>query len=436
MPGAMPRLPALVMGLTNLPYGAYGAVTLITVPQLLAAQHVPEPMIAAITAAAMIPSVFGFLLAPFLDVRFNRRSYALAFGVLAAVAAFLALNRLNDLSQLCALMIGGYLAATLFNSALGGWLGSIVPAEQAGRLAAGFTIGNVAGFGIGAILFITILRLFPGSLGAAMVGTAVALPLLLLPLIPVSDSERRGVHESFVTLARDLRNLTRQSSVIRALLFFALPASSFALTNTLGGLGADFRASESFVALVAGIGSTVAGIVGSLLIPKLIDRLAPRITYLAIGSFGAVFTLSILGLPKTPIVFAIALIGQNLFQAAAFVVESTLIFRSIGENNPLAATQYAFLFAATCLPITYMQAVDGWAYGGGGLARMLTADAGLSLLACAILLALIVKWRRGEAKALLFTSGAVAHGVQTGEVQWRPASGPDISIAAASVAEL
>lgn len=403
MPRAMPRLPALVMGLTNLPYGAYGAVTLITVPQLLAARHVPEPIIAAITASAMIPSVFGFLVAPVLDVRFDRRRYALAFGALAAVAAFLALNRLDNLPQLGGLMIAGYLAATLFNSAIGGWLGSVVPADQTGRLAAGFTIGNVAGFGLGAILFITILRVFPGALGAAMVGGVVAAPLLLLPFIPMSDSERRGVHESFATLANDLAALARQGTVLRTLLFFALPASSFALTNTLGGLGSDFQASEGFVALVAGIGSTAVGVLGSLLIPKVIDRLAPRMTYLAIGSLGALFTLSMIGLPKTPIVFAVALVGQNLFQATAFVVESTIIFRSIGKENPLAATQYAFLNAATCLPITYMQAVDGWAYGKTGLTGMLTVDAGLSLIACAILLALILYWRRAAAQAVLAT---------------------------------
>jgi len=67
------------MGLANLPFGFYGAVVLITVPQLLAASGVPQPTIAAITATAMIPTFCGFLLAPILDVHFNRRSYAIFF---------------------------------------------------------------------------------------------------------------------------------------------------------------------------------------------------------------------------------------------------------------------------------------------------------------------------------------------------------------------
>jgi PAT family beta-lactamase induction signal transducer AmpG len=50
-------VPVASLGLANLPFGLYGGLALITMPQLLAARHVPEPRIAAITAAAMIPTV-------------------------------------------------------------------------------------------------------------------------------------------------------------------------------------------------------------------------------------------------------------------------------------------------------------------------------------------------------------------------------------------
>ena len=96
-------------------------------------------------------------------------------------------------------------------------------------------------------------------------------------------------------------------------------------------------------------------------------------------------------------VFSLVLLGENVFKAAAFVVESTIVYRSIGEGNPLAATQFALLQAATALPITYMQAVDGQAYGRGGIAEMFLADAGFSLVACALLLPLVLHWRRSDA---------------------------------------
>lgn len=395
------KFPIAFMGIANLPFGLFGAVVLITVPQLLESRHVPQPVIASITAAAMIPTFCGFLLAPILDVRFSRRSYALVFGLLISIAAFLALVSIAQPAALAFFLIAGFLFANMFYNALGGWLGDVIPKGEEGRLGASFTIGNIVGFGVGAILFISALRALPGQWGPTAVAASIALPLLLLALVPASFTERRSAHESFATLAGDLRALLASKMVLRTLLLFCLPASSFALTNSLGGLGNDFGASERFVALVAGFGVTAAAVLASMIVPAILRRVAPLLLYLAIGSAGALFTLSLVGLPRLPATFALALVGQNIFQAAAFVVENTIIFRTIGEDNPLAATQFGLLSAATALPITYMQAIDGQGYRVGGLAGGLMTDASLSLIACALLFPLVMRWlRRDRNKAL------------------------------------
>jgi PAT family beta-lactamase induction signal transducer AmpG len=388
-----------MMGLANLPFGFYGAAVLITTPQLLAARGVPEPTIAAITAIAMIPTFCGFLLAPILDVHFNRRSYAILFGLLTAAIAVLAFVSMGQLGRLTSLLVAGFLTANLFYNALGGWLGDVVSKGDEGKLGASFTIGNVGGFGGGAIGSITLMRWLPAPFGAIAVGALIALPVLLCLFIPPSPTLRRGAKESFRALFQDISQLVRQRAVLRTLLMFGLPAASFALTNSLGGLGRQFAASERFVAVIAGIGVTVAAILASMMMPFVLKRVAPRPLYLAIGSLGAAFTLMLIILPRSPAVLALALVGENVFQAAAFVVEATIVFRSIGESNPLAATQFALLQAATALPITYMQAVDGQAYGMGGIPAMFTADAGLSLLACALLIPLVLRWQRIERAA-------------------------------------
>ena len=113
------------MGVANLPYGLYGAAVLITVPQLLASKNVPQPLIASITAAAMIPTFCGFLLAPILDVRFSRRSYALVFGVLTAIAVWIGLVSISAPGILAAWLVAGFLFANMFYNALGGWLGGL-----------------------------------------------------------------------------------------------------------------------------------------------------------------------------------------------------------------------------------------------------------------------------------------------------------------------
>src|SRR3954453_8933227 len=389
------RAPA-IMGLANLPFGFYGPAVLITVPQLLAARGIPQPTGGAIPATAMIPTFCGFLLAPILDVHFDRRSYAIFFGLLTAALATLAFVSIGQLGRLTALLTGGFLAANLFYNALGGWLGDIVGKGDEGKLGASFTIGNVGGFGTGAISFITLMRWLPEPLGAVAVAGLIAAPVLLCLFIPPSPTLRRGVKESFAALFRDIGQLVSKPAVLRTLFMFGLPAASFALTNSLGGLGARFGASEQFVAVMAGTGVTVAAILSIMMVPLILKRVSPRPLYLAVGSTGALFTLSLILLPRTPAVFALALIGENVFQAGAFVVECTIVFRSIGDDNPLAATQFALLQAATALPITYMQAVDGQAFGHGGMPEMFFVDAGLSLVACAILVPLVMRWNRLE----------------------------------------
>jgi len=393
--------PIAFMGIANLPFGLYGAVVLITVPQLLASRHIPQPLIASITATAMIPTFCGFLLAPMLDVRFSRRLYALAFGLLTSIAAWLSLTNIAEPGTLTVCLVVGFIFANLFYNALGGWLGDVVPKGDEGRLGASFTIGNIVGFGVGAILFISVLRGLPGRWGTIAVAASIALPLLLLALFPPSVTEKRSAHESYATLARDLRQLLRSKTVLRTLLLFCLPASSFALTNSLGGLGNDFKASERFVALIAGFGVTAAAVLASMFVPAIVKRVPPLALYLAIGSTGALFTLSLIALPRVPATFALALVGQNIFQAAAFVVENTIIFRTIGDDNPLAATQFGLLSAATAFPITYMQAVDGQGYRIAGLTGGLLTDALLSLVACAVLLPLVARWLRRDQRTAL-----------------------------------
>ena len=135
-------------------------------------------------------------------------------------------------------------------------------------------------------------------------------------------------------------------------------------------------------------------------------RVAPLLLYLAIGTTGALFTLSLLLVPRVPALFAVALVGQNVFQAAAFVVENTIIFGTIGDDNPLAATQFGFLSAATALPITYMQAIDGQGYRVGGLTGGFVTDACLSLFACAVLLPIVVRGLRRDRRVELVPKAA------------------------------
>ncbi|THD80497.1 MAG: MFS transporter [Phenylobacterium sp.] len=385
-----PRLPIWLMGLTNSPLGISGAVALLITPQLLAAQHVPEQQIAQITGLALVPGFCAFLVAPILDVRLSRRTYTVLFSALTGIFTFLALLEIGNLAVLGWLLFAVIFAAQLSVSAAGGWLTSLVPKEDESKLGAWFVVGNIGGFGITSIIGIILLRALPYAVGAAILGVLVVLPATVCAFLPAPGPDRRLAKESFGQFSADLLRLVRQPSVLMSLVLFGVPAASFALTNTLGGLGRDYGASERFVALIGGAGVTIAGVFGSLIVPPLAKRAPPRALYLAIGAVGALFTLALIVLPRTPAFYTLAMVGENIGQSAAFATANFVMFRAIGKDNPFAATQYALMLAAQSLPLSYMQVLDGRAYGASGLPGAYLMDGGLGLLACAALVVLLM----------------------------------------------
>jgi PAT family beta-lactamase induction signal transducer AmpG len=183
------------------------------------------------------------------------------------------------------------------------------------------------------------------------------------------------------------------------LLLFLSPCSSFALTNLLGGLGADFHASAEAISIAGGIGTFVPGIIVCALFPIVARRVPLRAFYLANGMVGSIFTLSLIVLPHMTGTFALALFGEFLFQAVSFSVQIGIVFEAIGPDNPLAATTFSFLTAATNIPITYMMPADGHVYSTHGITGSFTVDASVCIGACLLAWWLLSKFDRKTYRA-------------------------------------
>ncbi|MGH8291069.1 MAG: MFS transporter [Steroidobacteraceae bacterium] len=386
--------------MANATFGMYFGMIVVTLPQLLAAQYVPENEIAAMTAAAMSPSFWAFLLCPVLDVRFPRRTYAFAAASAAAVLLVAALMSLHHLALLEGLLIAGAVAVVMMTNALGGWFSRVIPREDESHLSAWFNVANIGGGGLTAMVASEMVRHLPLSLAACLLGAAVLLPVAIYPFIPVTLPDAQLARDSFGRFFREVALLFKRREVLIALALFVLPSASFTLTNILSGLGNDFHASMRIVSIAGGAGITVAGIVGSLLLPLLAKRMSLRPLYLTIGIVGGLFTLSLLLLPRAPDTFLVAMLGENIFQSLALTAGFAITFETIGRNNPLAATTFSVLTAAMAFSIVYMQVVDGHAYLWHGLAGSLIADAGLGIAAC-LLLALMLRIVRSKAAKVL-----------------------------------
>jgi PAT family beta-lactamase induction signal transducer AmpG len=395
------RVPVWLLGFANLPLGVTGGVALILAPQVLAGHHVPEPRIADITTLGLLSSFLFFPIAPVLDVRFSRRTYAVALSILTAALTAGAVLSFGDLDSLGVWLLLCMMGAQLNTAAIGGWFGSVIPKAQDAALGAWMTVANVVGAGVTAMAGILLVRAAPPFVAAAVLGGLNLLPLLVYALVRPPVEERRRLTDSFGQFTRALGALVRDGAVLRLLLLFALPCASFALTNTLGGLGADYHASEQLVGMVFGAGIVIAGLAGSLAVPLLTRRAAPVWVYIGVGTTGAMATLSNLVLPHTPATFIWAAISQNMWQAAALALVGAIALQSIGKDNPLAATQFGLLTGVAATgPIAYMQWLDGHAYGIGKLTALYLTDGGCGIVACVLMAALFARsGRRGETPA-------------------------------------
>ena len=399
MTARAPHPPIWLLGFGLWPLGVNGALMLITMPQLLAAEHAPPGRIAAITAMALAPGFVSFLLAPLLDWRFSRRTWAVIFtGVtgVAAAAAFMFVGRLEILGLFFFL---SNLGAYLVSAACGGWFGELIAPARHPALGAWFAAVNIASGGLIAAAAIPIFRGLPQPFGAVALGgfSLLAAPLFLL--IPCPPADARLAREGVAAFARDVTRVARRPIVLWTLLLFVSPATAFALTNSLSGFAADFHTPEAMAGLIGGAGVCVAGVIGSLLAPGLGAGLKPRVLYLVIGLLGAGFSLLLILLPRTPAMFGVALLGENIFQAAAFAVSNLISLNSLGEDNPLAATQFGLLFAASAVPLTYMQILDGAAFTAHGLNGGLFADAAMTAGACLVLALALWVFRGAVARA-------------------------------------
>ena len=400
-------LPVWLLGLTNAPLGITGAVGLLIAPQVLAAQHVPETTIANVTTLGLAGTFCFFLIAPILDVQFTRRTYAIAMSVLAALVTFAAVMSFPNVGLLGLWLFLALLTANLNQAAVGGWFGSVLPEGSDAKLGAWFTIANSGGFGITSVVGIALVHHQPLWVAATVLAAMNLLPLPIMFWVHPPLGDRSRLHESFGRFGRELLQLPRRSEVRRMFILLVLPCASFALTNTLGGLGADYHASEKLIAAIAAFGITIAGVLGSLSVP-ILSRRAPLLSvYLGIGFVGGLSTISLIVLPHTPIVYTAAFIAQNIWQSAALATGNALILSSIGKDNPVASTQFAVLAAAMSAPIGYMQWFDGQAYGAHGLTGMYLTDGGLDLAACSTMtLLFLYLFRRARGREATLAASA------------------------------
>lgn len=243
---------------------------------------------------------------------------------------------------------------------------------------------------LGAQVQFWLLTNLGAPLGAAIATAIVLLPLATLTVMPSPDNGRAAGPESVSRLANDMSQLVRHGPVLGIMALFVLPCGACILTNTFGGICGVFHASPRPVDGATGFLTVIVSLIAALSFKPLLTRVRAPLAYLAIG---ALFTLP-LPLALAPWVFVLAVVGKNIAHTCAQVAQNTMVLRSIPRGSTLASSQFGLLQTAALVPYAYMPAIDGQGFAWRGVSGLFLMDAGISLVACAVVLIPVWRWLR------------------------------------------
>jgi MFS transporter, PAT family, beta-lactamase induction signal transducer AmpG len=406
----MRRLPPWAMGLALAPLGFYYGYVSTAIPILLSARGVSVGEIAGVSATAFSPTFWAFALCPILEVRFSRRTYALAFAVLSAACLAASTVLVTRLTVFTGVVTFGCVSTVLFGSAVYGWLADVIEDRDYNQVGAFSNIANLGAAGIFSALSVVLIRRLSATPAAVGLAFILLVPTLLLLFIPVPPRAVRTASEAFQTLYRDVVYACRRPGFLLGMVCFLSPTACFALTNIFSSLGQDFHVSERWVMSINGPSVAAFCSLGCLAGIWLCHRYRRRTVYVLAGFGGAMAALGLIGSPHTLVFYAAGVLVYNFFQGINYAAFGALQFEIVGPNNPLAATQMALLAAALNVPITYMTAVDGHFHTAHGLTGMLAVDAGTSIAIGSVLLLVFHALSRRQTSGQSGRESAVADG--------------------------
>jgi len=392
--------PDFVTGMGTLTFGLVVGFSMTAMPFLLSKAGVSVDQIAAVSATAMSPTFFTFLLTPIVDVGFTRRFYAFALAAATAASLGGALFLLSParLPLFTGLLFFATLCVVLQGNAVGGWTTEFVPDERRGKVGGWQNAANLGGGAAGSMLVMSLARSMAIETLAILMTALVLLSSLVLLWFPRPRMPVLRLKEIFGGTFRSVVRTSRQPNVLTGFLLFLLPAASVAATNLFSGLGKDFAARPERVIWTTGAGVALFSSIGALLGGYLADRVDRKTLYLSGGVLAGLCSVSLALLPHTETAFVAGVLTYNAIAGISYAAFSALSLELAGIGNPTAATQLGLFAAATNGAIVYMTWSDGQGYRLFGIRGLFLVDGFAGLLASA---GLLIFLRRRALKAAI-----------------------------------
>jgi PAT family beta-lactamase induction signal transducer AmpG len=379
-----------VMGLANCPTGFVFGFISTAMGILLAARGVSPGKVGAISFVAFSPSFWGWLLAPILDVRFSKRTYAFFFASLAAVLLGVTVLSLANLTVFTFTLTASCTAVVLYSNAVQGWAPDIVTDAEYDTMSSWLNIANLGAAGVFSAVGVVMVRVLPLPAAAACLTLLVIAPAALLLYFPPARKPAGDLSENFAAMGRDLLRILREGRVWAGLVMFLAPVGAFALTNLFSTLGRDFGASERSATTLNGPGVAAVCSLGCLLAIPLCRHWRRRTVYLMAGLGAAVCAGTMGLLSHTVSIYAVGLLAYNFFQGFSYASFTALELEIVGPKNALSGTMMAILTASANVPVSVMTYIDGRVHDSHGLRAMFFIDAGAAAATAALLLIVVL----------------------------------------------
>ena len=283
-------------------------------------------------------------------------------------------------------------------SSVCGTLLNSLPANVHGRAS-----GWYQGANIGAGAVVGSLMIWMADRVSLPVLSLTAAALVLIPaasgfLVAETPHPRRSVGTVFHDLFRDLWVVIRSRRTWVGLCFLVSPVGSAALQNLISGLGPDYHANASEVALVTG---TLGGLIaagGCFLGGVLANRMSRMRAYALAGGLSVVFSVYMGFGPRNEWTYGAGYSGYQVSAGAAYAIFTALVLEIMGKRRHAASTSYSLLVASGNLPIVYMTWLDGVGYKRAGVRGLMGVDAAANGCGALILLLLAV-WAQRRLKS-------------------------------------
>lgn len=399
-----------LFGVINVPYGTCSSGIVTTVlPFLLRARGVSVETISSVVAVAVVPTIWYFVWAPLVDVKWRRRTWLVASAIVSAacMVAALMLPLPGALRAITVLVVGGIAINQLVGAAVGGLVADTVPNHWRGAAAGWTQAANLGGGVVAGGLLVWLSARSPTAFVAMVAGLLIVLPSLPVLSVDEPPPAGRGAREHFGLMLRDLRITIRSPRVWLGFAWFLSPVGAGALMNLFSAIAVDYHASSTAVALGIGVFSGLVTAVGALVGGFACDRFDRWLVYPVAGLLSAVCAGGMTVAPLTPTVYVVGASAYSFASGFGYATFSALAFDLLGDGGAAAGTRSALFVSAANVPLAYMTWVDGVGHSRFGVRGLLAFDSISNVLSSLMLMVFLV-WLRQSKASICSADRAVA----------------------------